>query len=288
MRVRQRGGPDEAAQWECVDESGGVRGRGGVPDGGGELPAERVRPVRHVRQRAGVGGGLLERELRGGAVGRCGVGVGGLREARFARRLLERGSEVPPRRVPRQVRLRLPPRLQRVPCGPDAHPLSLYVLTSFGGSKGSLPPLVDCRGMVIERVLALAGNMHRELGDHAAARRPYRQAAAVADAPHAIEMARAYAALASFELGELCEAQRTFRSLVPRPGEEVSDWLREPWEAFSRAMANAELSADGIACALDETASDRTLGICPRVDLRIEFDYDGADIRADSRARWAR
>ena len=131
----------------------------------------------------------------------------------------------------------------------------------------------------------LAGNMHRELGDHAAARRAYRQAAAVADAPQAVEMARAYAALAGFELGELCEAQRAFRSLVPRPGEEVSDWLREPWEAFARAMADAELSADDIACALDETASDRTLGICPRVDLRIEFDYDSADIRADSRAR---
>ena len=131
----------------------------------------------------------------------------------------------------------------------------------------------------------LAGNMHRERGDHAAARRAYRQAAAVADAPQAVEMARAYAALASFELGESCEAQRTFRSLVPHPGEEVSDWLSDPWEAFARAMADAELSADDIACALDETASDRTLGICPRVGLRIEFDYDSAHIRADSRSR---
>ena len=163
--------------------------------------------------------------------------------------------------------------------------MSLYILTSFGGSKGGLPPLVGCRGMVIERVLALAGNMHRELGDHAAARRAYRQAAAVAEAPQAVEMARAYAALAGFELGELCEAQRAFRSLVPRPGDEVSDWLREPWEAFARAMADAELSADDIACALDETVSDRTLGVCPRVNLRIEFDYDSDAIRADSHNR---
>ena len=135
--------------------------------------------------------------------------------------------------------------------------------------------------MVIERVLALGGNIHRELGDHAAARGAYRQAAAVADAPQAVEAARACAALSSFELGELYEAQRTFRSLVPRPGEEVSDWLREPREAFGRAMADADLSADDILCALDETASDRTLGICPSVDLRIEFDYDSAAGRVE-------
>ena len=50
-------------------------------------------------------------------------------------------------------------------------------------------------------------------------------------------------------------------------------------------MADADLSADDILCALDETASDRTLGICPSVDLRIEFDYDSAAGRVeDARA----
>ena len=131
----------------------------------------------------------------------------------------------------------------------------------------------------------LAGNVHREGGDHAAARRAYRQAAAVAEQPRVVAMAKAYAALATFQIGELCEAQRAFRSLVPNPAKSVPEWLREPWEAFARLTAETQLSSDQIACALTETAADRNLGVCPRVNLRIEFDYDSADIRADARPR---
>ena len=131
----------------------------------------------------------------------------------------------------------------------------------------------------------LAGNIHRELGDHAAARAAYGQAADVAEAPRAVAVAKAYAALASFELGEVCEAQLAFRALVPNPGASVPAWLRAPWEAFSRAASDAEPSAAEIACVLNETASDRNLAVCPRIDLRIEFDYDSAEIRSDSHSR---
>ena len=130
----------------------------------------------------------------------------------------------------------------------------------------------------------LAGNVHRKLGDHAAARTAYQRAAFVAEAPQAVAIAKANAALASFKVGDRCHAQREFRALVPSP-ESVPEALREPWEGFVRAAAEADLSADEIACVLDATASDRNLGVCPRVHLRIEFDYDSARIRPDSVAR---
>ena len=130
----------------------------------------------------------------------------------------------------------------------------------------------------------LAGNVHRHLGDHAAARHAYRQAAAVAQAPDAVALAKANAALTGFHAGDVCEAHREFRMLVPSP-DTVRESLREPWEAFVRAAAEADFSAAEIACVLDETASDRSLGVCPRVNLRIEFDYDSARIRKDSVAR---
>ena len=130
----------------------------------------------------------------------------------------------------------------------------------------------------------LAGNVHRELGDHAAARRSYHTAAAVAEAPEAVAMSKANMALASFHMGDVCVAQREFRTLVPTP-DAVPESLREPWEAFVRAASEADVSAHDIACALEETANDRNLGVCPRVHLRIEFDYGSARIRVGSVAR---
>ena len=58
-------------------------------------------------------------------------------------------SEVPPRRVPVRVLHRHPQRRHRVPCGPDAHPLSLYVFTSLGVPRG-LAPLVGTMGIADE------------------------------------------------------------------------------------------------------------------------------------------
>ena len=100
----------------------------------GRYPANAIRFARHARQRVGVGGGLLERRLRRCArqwrslVGRR------LFRARFARRLLGRLSGEPPFREPRRGRPRRPARLRRLPCGPDAHPMTPYFLTSSGRS----------------------------------------------------------------------------------------------------------------------------------------------------------
>ena len=73
----------------------------------------------------GVGAGLLERQLSGGAHGRLGLDQRGLRKARVARRLLAQRSRRPPRRRPQQGHLRRTGRQHRFPCGPDAHPLNL-------------------------------------------------------------------------------------------------------------------------------------------------------------------
>ena len=66
---------------------------------GRRLSGERVRPARHARQRAGVGGGLLARQLPRCAAGRAGVDGGRkLWPARAARRFLEqqsRGTSAP-------------------------------------------------------------------------------------------------------------------------------------------------------------------------------------------------
>lgn len=129
------------------------------------------------------------------------------------------------------------------------------------------------------------GNVESEVGNHAAALAAYRQAAEVAEEPQVAAMAQAYAGLATLRSGDVCAAQREFRQLVPRPGEPVADWLREPWETFARAMAEADLSASQIGCALAETPADRSLGVCPRVDLRIEFGFDSAAIEPASYGR---
>ena len=62
-------------------------------------------------------------------------------EPRFARQLLELRTEVPPLRAPQQVLRDHPGQQRRVPCDPDAHPMSRYVLTSCGGIQGGLTPL---------------------------------------------------------------------------------------------------------------------------------------------------
>ena len=86
----------------------------------GKLSAERVRPVRHARKRLGMGGGLLEPELRRGADGWERVAVGRLRAACRPRRLMELPSEAPPWREPLRGQRPLPFHRQRIPRGPDA------------------------------------------------------------------------------------------------------------------------------------------------------------------------
>ena len=96
--------------------------------------------ARHARQRVRVGRGLLERELRRRTERRGRVAKRGLQPARVARRFLARRPREPALRVPRQALHREPALLPRVPCGPDAHTLNLYILTSSGGSKGGERP----------------------------------------------------------------------------------------------------------------------------------------------------
>ncbi len=62
----------------------------------------------------------------------------GLRASRPARRFLAQHSGVRPFGRPRRERHRRPRRQRRVPCGPDAYPVSLYLLTS--GVQGAEPP----------------------------------------------------------------------------------------------------------------------------------------------------
>ena len=159
---------DSHPRWSVVGVGVGVRGSGGYDDTlfvgkrhrpePGELPGlrepsgqrsdgacgafrgERLGFARHARERAGVGGGLPERRLRGRAVGRKRAGERKLRPARFARRFLVQPSEGPPRRRPRLVFHRSPQRLQRHPCCLDARAVAraclvvLYLLTP--GSRG--------------------------------------------------------------------------------------------------------------------------------------------------------
>ena len=93
------------------------------------------------------GGGLLARGLYRGTGGRECLDVQrrllGPRVAR--RRFLEQRTEVPPVRLPRQELAREPVRQRRVPYCPNAHPVNLYLFTSFGGSRGR-SPLVDFHG----------------------------------------------------------------------------------------------------------------------------------------------
>ena len=105
------------------------------------VQAERLRFVRHARERVGVGGGLLERRLYGRAVGWERVGERGLRPAGPARRFLVLPAQGPALGVPLLARLRAPVRRHRLPRGPDARPLSLHRLTS--GGPGGQSPLVD-------------------------------------------------------------------------------------------------------------------------------------------------
>ena len=84
----------------------------------------------------GVGGGLLERQLPGSAVGRECMGVGGVQPAGAARQLLD--QPVPPLRRTRLVPRREPGRPHRVSGCPDAHAMSLCLLASGvqGAARG--------------------------------------------------------------------------------------------------------------------------------------------------------
>ena len=107
---------------------------------GRELSGECVRAARRARERMGVGGGLLERQLQRGAIERERLGVGGMRPAGAARRLLVQRSRGPRLDHAHREHHRRPERLLRVSRCPYAHTLTLYVFTS--GVQGARNPLV--------------------------------------------------------------------------------------------------------------------------------------------------
>ena len=123
----------------------------------------------------------------------------------------------------------------------------------------------------------LTGNAQRALNRHAEALAAYERAFDLAESPKLAQIARAYAALTRHRLGETCAANRTFQSLVA-DGSAVPDWIREPYEVFELDLAATGWSPEELACALETTAAHRTIGVCPKVAVRVEFATDSAAI----------
>ena len=130
----------------------------------------------------------------------------------------------------------------------------------------------------------VAGNAHRQLNQHFKALTAYEQALALANSPKHLQMAQAYAALVRHRLGETCAASRTFQALVPEGGA-VPPWIREPFEAFELDLATKGWSPEQMACALETTETHRTIGVCPKVAVRVEFPTDSAVIDAANGAK---
>ena len=86
----------------------------------GSYPAEPLGPLRHERQRVGVGRGLLERELQGRTERRQRLDERRLQPPGVARGLLVRRTGDPPLGLPRRERHRRPEQRLRVPGCQDA------------------------------------------------------------------------------------------------------------------------------------------------------------------------
>ena len=125
----------------------------------------------------------------------------------------------------------------------------------------------------------LTGNAHGALNRQVEAVAAYERAFGLAESPKHAQMARAYGALARYRLGETCAASRVFQSLVAG-GAAVPDWIREPYESFELDLATTGWSPEEMACALETTAAHRTIGVCPKVAVRVEFATDSAAINA--------
>lgn len=130
----------------------------------------------------------------------------------------------------------------------------------------------------------VAGNAHRSLHEYFEALAAYEQALALANSPKHVQMAQAYAALARHRLGETCAASRTFQSLVPDGGA-IPAWIREPFAAFEMDLAANGWRPEEMACALQTTEAHRTIGVCPKVAVRVEFATDSAAIDAANGAK---
>ena len=129
------------------------------------------------------------------------------------------------------------------------------------------------------------GNAHRMLQQWDEALTAYQQAHGRAGKPEHGFMAQAYGALMQHRLGHTCEASRTFQYLGAGSNAPLPPWLRGPYEAFERRLAEAPMDADEMACALRMTADHRALGVCPRLNVRIPFAYDRAAVDERNRPK---
>ena len=130
----------------------------------------------------------------------------------------------------------------------------------------------------------VAGNAHRSLNQHFEALTAYGQALELASSPKHVQMAQAYAALVRHRLGETCAASRTFQSLVPDGGA-VPAWIQEPFAAFEMDLAANGWHPEEMTCALETTEAHRTIGVCPKVAVRVEFATDSSVIDAANGAK---
>ena len=128
-------------------------------------------------------------------------------------------------------------------------------------------------------------NAHRMLEQWDEALASYRQAHDAAGEPKLAFMAQAYGALMQHRLGRTCEAARTFQVLGAGSDAPLPARVREPYEAFKRSLAEAPMDAETMACALRVTSDHRRIGVCPRLNVRIPFAYDRADIDANNQPR---
>ena len=122
------------------------------------------------------------------------------------------------------------------------------------------------------------GNAHRMLEQWDEALASYQQARGMAGEPQLSFMAQAYGALMQHRLGRTCEAARTFQVLGAGSDAPLPPWVREPYEAFEHSLAQAPMGVEAMACALRVTSDHRRLGVCPRLNVRIPFAYDRADL----------
>ena len=129
------------------------------------------------------------------------------------------------------------------------------------------------------------GNAHRLLQEWDEALAAYRHADGKAERPELGFMAQAYGALMQRRLGHNCEASRTFQYLGAGLDAPLPSWLRAPYEAFERSLAKAPMDPDEMACALRVTADHKALGVCPRLNVRIPFAYNRADIDGRNRSK---
>ena len=129
------------------------------------------------------------------------------------------------------------------------------------------------------------GNAHQMLEQWEEALAAYQQAFEVAEKRESSWKAKAYVALMQQRLGRVCEAVREFRALRGGWDRPMSAWLREPHEAFERLLVEFPMGASEMACALRVTPNDKAMGICPRLNVRIPFAYDRADIDEQNRSK---